>query len=72
MAVIDCPTCHAKTPAAAISCVHCGALAPTCWKCGGTGGCPKCKGSYPKVAGCGRCNKSGRCPSCDGRKRVWK
>jgi hypothetical protein len=71
MSVMSCRNCQGKTPATSIVCVHCGALAPTCWKCGGTGKCPKCKGTYPETAGCNRCQHSGKCPECNGRRRAW-
>jgi hypothetical protein len=71
VAVIACPNCGGKTPATAVGCVHCGALAPNCWKCAGTGTCGKCRGAYPAVAGCGKCNRTGKCPTCEGRKRAW-
>ncbi len=71
MAIIACPTCGGRMPASAITCVHCGALAPVCRKCSGSGVCPRCKNVYPKVAGCSRCKQTGRCPECEGRQRSW-
>jgi hypothetical protein len=71
MPVIDCPKCHGRTPASAVACVHCGAVAPVCRACAGSGVCKRCKNVYPKVAGCSRCARSGRCPTCEGRKRAW-
>ena len=71
MSVIACPSCQGKTPSGSVACVHCGALAPVCWVCGGTGKCSRCQGAYPDVAGCDHCGQSGKCSGCDGRKRAW-
>ena len=71
LSVIACPSCHGRTPSASINCVHCGILAPTCWKCGGIGKCPNCHGDDFKMANCSRCGKTGKCPECNGRKRAW-
>ena len=46
MSVIACPSCQGKTPSGSVACVHCGALAPVCWVCGGTGKCKaQCDGT---------------------------
>jgi hypothetical protein len=71
MSLIACPNCRRRIPSSAVSCVHCGALAPACPVCSGSGECPECAGAYPAVVGCDRCAASGRCPDCQGQKRHW-
>ena len=71
MSILNCPSCGGRTPAAAVTGVHCGALAPTCRDCAGSGVCRRCRNVYPKVAGCKHCAHSGNCPKCAGRKRAW-
>ncbi len=71
MPVIACPSCGGRTPRSAISCVHCGTLAPACSECTGSGSCPACGGKYPDILGCERCSGNGHCPACGGGKRAW-
>jgi hypothetical protein len=76
MPLVRCPACRAPTPSAAVRCVHCGALPPTCPDCQGTGHCPVCgspDADQPALEGlvCDKCRGSKNCPGCEGRKRRW-
>jgi hypothetical protein len=76
MPLVSCGTCNGRIPASALTCFHCGTLAPACAACDGSGKCPTC--SSPTLtsqqadfggAVCDRCLGKGSCPACEGRKR---
>ena len=71
MPLTTCPECGRPTPSSGMNCVHCGALAPACTACGGTGKCPDCSSGEVWGPACETCSGTHHCPTCEGRKHLW-